>query len=224
MRHSQFQPGSTPSALGQVPPLVWLTSYPRSGNTMLRTIMFNCFGLRSGSVYPRDVSETVGRQIGHVEHGPNRQINLSGERFWLIKTHGGPQDDRHAIYVLRNGREATLSYHRFLRGTVTLKDIIEGRGQLPAWSDHLSRWNPLERHDTLLLRYEEMVANPAGTIDAIAKFLDAEPASRTLPDREALADGQWIVSATAAKPKFDAEAEEAFERVNGAAMRKFGYT
>jgi hypothetical protein len=223
MLHTPPGTSQASTALGKVPPLIWLASYPRSGNTMLRTIMFNCFGVRSGSVYPRDVSESVGRQIGHVEHGPNRQINLTGERFWLIKTHGGPQDGRHAIYVLRNGREATLSYHRFLRGTVSLKDIIEGRGQLPSWSDHLARWNPLERPGTLVLRYEEMVANLGVTVDTIARFLDEEPVRRTLPDREALADGLWIVSAKTEKSQFDTASEEAFERINGAAMRQFGY-
>jgi hypothetical protein len=125
--------------------------------------------------------------------------------------------------VLRNGREATLSYHRFLRGTVSLEDIIEGRGQIASWSDHLARWNPLERPDTLVLRYEEMVANLGGTIDAIAGFLDAEPITSAIPDRETLADGQWIVSAGAERPRFDAVGEAAFERVNGEMMRRFGY-
>ena len=222
MFHSSPASGPRPGAQAQ-PPLVWLASYPRSGNTMLRTIMYQCFGVRSGSIYPRDVSETVGQKIGHVEQGPNRQINLTGERFWLIKTHGSPQDDRRAIYVLRNGRDATLSYHRFLRGKVPLQKIIEGGSQILSWSEHLTRWNPLERPNTLVLRYEDMVADVGRTIDTIAGFLDAEPSVRSLPDRENLADGRWIVSAEAARSEFDAASEAAFERVNGAAMRRWGY-
>jgi hypothetical protein len=34
------------------PPVTWLASYPRSGNTLLRTILKQCFGLSSQSVYP----------------------------------------------------------------------------------------------------------------------------------------------------------------------------
>jgi len=190
---------------------------------MLRTIMYQCFGVRSGSIYPRDVRGRVEQHIGHVEHGPNRQINLTGERFWLIKTHGQPQDNRRSIYVLRNGREATLSYYRFLHGQVPLQDIVEGRGRQPSWATHLEQWNPLARAGTLVLRYEEMTADLGGTIDAIAGFLDAEPRARSLPDRETLADGQWIVSAHAEKARFDTAAEAAFERINGEQMRRYGY-
>jgi len=31
--------------------MIWLASYPRSGNTLLRVILKHCFGLSSQSVY-----------------------------------------------------------------------------------------------------------------------------------------------------------------------------
>jgi hypothetical protein len=202
---------------------VWLASYPRSGNTMLRTIMFHCFGIRSASVYPMDVTGKIAEQVGHIEHGPNGELDFTGERFRLIKTHDGPQDGRPAIYVVRNAREATLSYHRFRRGRVSLIDIIEGRAGQRSWSAHVVSWNPVERPDTLLLRYEQMVSDLPSAISTIATFLGAEPRAWSLPDREALADGHWIVSANARKAQFDAAVEVAFERINGEQMRRFGY-
>ena len=30
---------------------VWLASYPRSGNTMLRTILWHGFAMKSGAIY-----------------------------------------------------------------------------------------------------------------------------------------------------------------------------
>ena len=35
--------------------VTWLASYPRSGNTYLRTILFNCFGIKTASIYPNDL-------------------------------------------------------------------------------------------------------------------------------------------------------------------------
>jgi len=35
--------------------IIWLASYPRSGNTYLRTMLWHCFGLRSASIYPNDL-------------------------------------------------------------------------------------------------------------------------------------------------------------------------
>src|SRR5882672_2574662 len=44
---------------------VWLASYPRSGNTYLRAILWSCFGLQTGSVYPDDLSLDVSQHVGH---------------------------------------------------------------------------------------------------------------------------------------------------------------
>lgn len=206
-------------------PVVWLASYPRSGNTMLRTIMYQCFGIGSASVYPSDLAgnTAVEQRVGHIEHGPNGELDFTGQAFRLIKTHGRPQDGHRAIYVLRNGRDATLSFYRFVKGRVPLLDIIEGRSGQRTWTWHIEQWDPLNRPDTLFLRYEDMVADLSGTIDTIAGYLGAEPMARTLPDREALADNHWIVSAKLEKPSFDAAAEAAFQRVNGEQMARFGY-
>lgn len=219
---SAIAPAKGVAALGPAP-VVWLASYPRSGNTMLRTIMFQCFGIRSASVYPMDVNGKVAEQIGHIEHGPNGELDFTDQRFRLIKTHGRPQDDRPAIYILRNGRDATLSLFRFRHGRAPLVNIIEGRAGQHPWASHIAAWDPQNRKHTLLLRYELMVADLRGTIDAIAAFLGKEPCGFTLPDREDLADNHWIVSASAQKASFDAAADAAFERVNGEQMRRFGY-
>ena len=53
------------------PPVTWLASYPRSGNTLLRTILKHCFGLSSQSVYPdEEFSEPgVAEAVGHEAVG-----------------------------------------------------------------------------------------------------------------------------------------------------------
>jgi hypothetical protein len=44
--------------------IVWLASFPRSGNTFLRIVLHRHFGIRSAVVYDFDgVAERVGREL-----------------------------------------------------------------------------------------------------------------------------------------------------------------
>lgn len=215
----------TGSATSISTPFFWLASYPRSGNTMLRTILSNCFGLKSASVYPRDLGgqADLERKVGHIERSADGAINFGDQPIHLLKTHGRPDDAKPAIYVIRNGREAILSYYRFRRGTLSIADIIFGREGMLSWSAHLDAWRPLERPDTLLLRYEDMVSDLEGTVQAIARFSGAPIRSFDMPDRESLADNKWIVSASAKRPQFAPDTEAVFQELHGATMMKYGY-
>ncbi len=71
---------------------VWLASYPRSGNSYLRAILWNCFGLRSGSLYADDLQGdvNVARQIGHYEAAAHGVFSAPFRRLPLVKTHEWP--------------------------------------------------------------------------------------------------------------------------------------
>ena len=58
--------------------MVWLASYPRSGNTFLRTILWQCFGLRSASYYRDDLggNKELEEYVGHIERVPNNEISF----------------------------------------------------------------------------------------------------------------------------------------------------
>jgi hypothetical protein len=87
--------------------IVWLASYPRSGNTYLRAILWTCFGLQTGSVYPDDLfgDSAVAQQVGHFEGTAHGQFSADFLRLPLVKTHEWPVDNRKAIYIVRNGRD-----------------------------------------------------------------------------------------------------------------------
>jgi hypothetical protein len=55
---------------------IFLASYPRSGNTYLRTILNHCFDLKSASIYPNDLggNATLEKFVGHIEHIQNGKI------------------------------------------------------------------------------------------------------------------------------------------------------
>ena len=131
-------------------PVTWLASYPRSGNTLLRTILKRCFGQASPSIYDDtelsdpDVSEMIGREA--VSDNPMDFIA------------DARQADRHpAIYVVRDGRSTVVSHAHYVREIlgrdITLADVVEGNAG-KSWSQHVKAWTP--RPHTLLFRYEDL--------------------------------------------------------------------
>ncbi|MBN9317794.1 MAG: sulfotransferase domain-containing protein [Devosia sp.] len=207
-------------------PVVWLASYPRSGNTFLRTIIYHCFGVRSASIYAGDLGELgVGDMVGHIEQRPDGSIDFGNEPVRLLKTHHPPQDDRPTIYIIRDGRAASTSLYEFYKKRMPLRAIIEGRNIFGTWTGHLRRWNPLERPSTLFLRYEDMVQDTRGIIDRLAEYLGLRPNSYLVPSREDLAraDGTWIRHSDSKRTELEGEDLQRFWEINGKAMESYGY-
>lgn len=165
--------------------IVWLASFPRSGNTLLRQLVHDTLGLASysdekGERTLLQMSETMAQQTGMREFDGEwadfyREASASRELF-LVKTHRAPPDDQPAIYVVRDGRRALISYERFHdRYTAGAKpgllDLVLGLDYYGSWSAHYQHW--LERpRKPLLLRYEDLVAPNAELLRQVAAFLD----------------------------------------------------
>lgn len=206
--------------------LVWLSSFPRSGNTFLRTVLAQCFGLKSASLYVHDLGDDpqVERMAGHIEQ-QNGRIDFGPQSLHLVKTHGAPINDAPAIYIVRDGRDATISLYHFLKGRVPLEDIATGKSAFGSWAAHLAAWTPEHRPQTLFLRYEELATDLSTSIDRIAGFLEREPVSRSLPSRDELAKtgAKWVRPSDAPRVRLDGEALRRFWATNGAAMAAHGY-
>lgn len=208
--------------------IIWLASYPRSGNTLLRTILWNCFGLPSMSIYTDDLdgNKALAEYIGHVENG---KVPESGEvipsiDLPLVKTHAHPVNNNPAIYVIRDGRDACLSLSRFWGG-LTKEEVIEGEHNFGSWSDHVNSWNPWDRPNTLLLKYEDMVANLPATLKKIELFLDVEIVSSEIPDRKSIANvgGIHVNSKPKNKSILSEQNIKRFNELHGDTLKKAGY-
>jgi hypothetical protein len=131
--------------------LVWLASFPRSGNTFLRILLNNNLGLSSFSIYndPDDigkfneVAEIVGHQTLNLnlldlqnEHWPihrNTFAFLRNEsKINLVKTHAAYHPDflqDRVVYIYRDGRAALrslVSYmQKFSKHLSTSQDILK---------------------------------------------------------------------------------------------------
>ena len=208
--------------------IVWLASYPRSGNTLLRTILWQCFGLQSASVYRNDLggNKTLEAYVGHLEQGANNAVNFPANSIPLIKTHGLPQAATPAIYVVRDGRAACVSLWHFYNGDLSLQDIIEGRHRFGKWCDHIEAWHPWNRPDTLLLKYEDLNHQLPHVLEQISQFLQRDIIHTTIPDRAAIAqdDGRWVRNESHWQTALSDESLQQFNQINGAMMHRLGYS
>jgi hypothetical protein len=208
--------------------IVWLASYPRSGSTFLRTILWQCFGLRSASIYPNDLggNSELAKYVGHIEHGPDGKIRFQQSDLALVKTHEYPIDANPAIYVVRDGRAAAASLWRFYNGQLSLEDTVEGRHRFGTWSDHLRAWAPYERRDTLLLEYEQMRTDLPATLQEISGFLKKDIVNDTMPSRAVIAnaDGRWVRPRSSDwRSTLPENQLRRFEELNAAMLAKMRY-
>ncbi len=208
--------------------VVWLASYPRSGNTLLRTVLWHCFGMRSASIYGADLGGNIALEeyVGHIEHGPDRQIVFPAGSLPLLKTHAHPSDDAPALYVIRDGRAACVSLWRFYEGVVGLDAIIAGRLQFGTWSAHVEAWDPWNRPNTLLLRYEDLCHDLMQELPRISRFLHRDILRPDIPDRRTVSqvDGRWVREESDWRASFPQDLLSRYNAINHATMVKAGYS
>lgn len=222
-------------------PIIALASWPRSGNTLLRAILWHCFGLRSASRYPEENSLLLNDEradlVGAV-HLPNRcdfEVLAQKQGVIPLKTH---HKDRWisqfpSIYVVRDGREACVSYWKYWENcrapgndSKRLIDFINGDMQFGSWSNHVENW--LQKSPRcMLLQYEGMVNDLPLAIAAISGFLDIVPIAHVLPDFEEFRESFPAFYRTGGETiwtqYFNDSLMRVFDRLHGKTMKKLGY-
>jgi estrone sulfotransferase len=160
----------------------YLVSYPRSGNTWLRTMLVNVAVPDAHSNL-----DTILAVLPDVSlHGLSQVWRLTDPR--ILKTHSWyrPQIKR-AVYLVRDGRDAVISYYHFLitrRGrsgevpfSEFFEDYCEGRyGQ--RWHENVVSWLTCGRHalgeGLLVVRFEDMKADTVGVLGKVVDFLGVQ--------------------------------------------------
>ncbi len=165
--------------------IVWLASYPRSGNTLLRQILKCCFdlssceGLEPVPDHFRDHDPTREEYFGSYfpKGDPEefyQQARCSSELV-LIKSHQKPRDNHKAIYVVRDGRLALQSFVKFQDtfhpGQSTFESLVLGDHPYGDWSSHYQAWCEPARGPTLVVRFEELRDADATVLRRLQEFL-----------------------------------------------------
>jgi len=173
--------------------IIWLASYPRSGNTFLRVVLKSAFGLETYSIYgdrsdiAKDPATTavVGHQILPEEF--DFDAARDSEERYLIKTHELPRDTTDkVIYLIRDGRESTVSYLNYIRSfhnpECHIDDVLFGNVPFGSWAEHVKSWSPQNSDTMLMLKFEELTANPLAFLKQLSDFIGAEEQGRNIPD------------------------------------------
>src|ERR1700721_535136 len=161
----------------------FLVSYPKSGNTWVRFLLANL-------MYP---NETVGfANINRLLPAPgvlSKRFLRSLPRPRVMKSHETfDVRFRKVIYLVRDPRDVAVSeYHfdlkkRYIEPDVTLEQFVRRfiAGQTSSyasWWEHPASWTA-PRHGNpafLLVRYEDLLADPIGETGKIAEFRGVPP-------------------------------------------------
>lgn len=178
--------------------IVWLASYPKSGNTWVR---FMLGSLILGRV---NASAEIGHQIPDIHYGILGQ-HLYGNHVCIVKTHwkywpGLPlrEDTAGVIYIVRHPVDVLESCQNFamlrsgdlrrklnpedlaLRAANWVDQYIAHGGHpkflqsgVGTWVEHVQSWTSTQLNwPKLVLRYEDLMLDPAAQLRRIVRFLN----------------------------------------------------
>jgi hypothetical protein len=277
--------------------IVWLASYPKSGNTWLRIFLANYLfdrktpmpinqahrlgmgdsiekmyrmaasssgGALAGNFHATDYQRTLvlrGKVLNGIVNN-NADINF-------VKTHNRKTKafgidlipaalTRSAIYILRNPLDMVLSYARQYGHTLEFSAAAIGRSDnsiagsngtvaqfLGSWSEHVHSWAKCRDFPVLVLRYEDMQADPEAVFSRVLKHIGAPPVPErvvravrfsTFDELRKQEDEAGFVERSPNSERFfhsgqagqwrDALAGDIVERINaehGVVMKRYGY-
>lgn len=226
--------------------MIWLASYPRSGNTFVRNILHDVYGMTSGEYH---IIEGVPFEQNYAEH-PFVKTHLLP---WEIN----PEDPGiKAIYLVRDGRDSIVSMAHQRKDIIAPdSDLFENmkaailaeKGSFfGGWSKNVNGW--ITRSD-LIIRYEDLIKDPIGQIERLREIVDLPaPIHEKLPSFKSSKEGQaaygtrkeWGYSEEDAKKlaskifrkgrsgswmeEMPEELHELFWSLHGETMGRLGYT
>jgi hypothetical protein len=216
--------------------IVWLASYPRSGNSFFRFVLAKAFGVQSGSVYVegKDVEVAIAPEAKGVEPF----LSLPGPTF--VKTHKLREEaEGPVIYIVRDGRDALVSFAHFggknfprfegMSFEQIVVELIERPRGFGTWSDHVRGWT--ERDDrTVIVHFEELVRDPIQVVEDAVRAIEVDvpltaqgpaPSFAELQQRAPQLFRRGQIGAW--RSELSAPLEKKFWRQNGAVMKRMGY-
>jgi hypothetical protein len=205
--------------------LLWLASYPKSGNTWLRALLHNYLrqpaepwdinqlkdftaGDSSAELYrhydPRPASQYTIADVQRMRPLVHRDLTQAFPGAVFVKTHNmvgyvegvplvTPELTAGVIYIMRDPRDVAISYshHLGLGLDETIAFMANPEAAVggtdakvyekhSSWSNHVVSWTPSPDPHLLVLRYEDLLADPVGRFGRVVRFLGGPPAPERL--------------------------------------------
>ena len=164
--------------------IVWLASYPRSGNTFIRLLLHHFYGVATHDLYfpSLDPARTDSKVdlADFVGFSPFESMEdlANSKDLAFVKTHELPEDDHPALYVVRDGRDALTSYAHYIltieqttprseytrRFEESLRDLVLGDDRFGGWGRHILAWSR-RKAPTAIVNYDELQRRPLSTLE-----------------------------------------------------------
>jgi len=169
MRHKSLRPND-----------FFLASYPRSGSTWLRFLLYESLAGESSGF--ANVNQSIPDLKEHKIGVP-----LTANRGRLIKTHEVYRPEyRKAIYLVRDPRDVALSEYAYQTALGLVNQSLDDylrvfltRGVNPfsSWPQHAESWlsAPLSSDELLVLKFEDLRRDPVNGLSRIIQFLGIAP-------------------------------------------------
>jgi hypothetical protein len=155
---------------------IFIVGYPKSGNTWMQYLVASVlFGTDSRLTPDSLIQDLV----------PDVHSQLWYRRYraaMFFKSHHLPRPEyRRVIYLVRDGRDAMVSYFHFLSAINRsapdfLKMVSNGEGLFPCrWHEHVNAWmkNPYEAK-LIMITYESLKANTVAKLKELCAFAEIE--------------------------------------------------
>ena len=168
---------------------VFLTSYPRSGNTWTRFLVGNLVHTEEAVTFlnvERLVADMYKHGDHYLRHLPRPRILKSHEVF-------DPRYKR-VIYIVRDPRDVAVSNFHWEMKQRAFGDNLPVNSSCPGgsrakiwdrlgnWGDHVTSWMSTrgDKDGFVILRYEDLIADPARELVKVANLLGIEPTKERL--------------------------------------------
>jgi hypothetical protein len=166
--------------------IVWLSSFPRSGNTFFRIALNRLYDVPTYVVYDVDgVAAQIGTDLMDARDRPGtfEQMRASDE-VHFVKTHRRRDDpviadEDRAICLVRDGRDAVVSWARLwtadhagepdyeARFAEEARTIITRRtGGTGGWGQNVLSWHHSTSPAPIWVRFEDLIADPETAVRA----------------------------------------------------------
>jgi hypothetical protein len=149
--------------------MIWLASYPRSGNKFVQQILHHVYGHQIRTIYEVPA--------GVWEIAPTWDGNMAFEGF--VKTHDlpWPECDLRSVYIVRDPRDVICSQVTYLRHTdkdlqnSSTEEIVQHilvNKPYGGWSKNCYRW---ANKASVIVKYEECLMDPIGEMGRVCRLL-----------------------------------------------------
>lgn len=180
--------------------IIWIASYPRSGNTFFRILLNQIYGIETYSIYDDPLFDKLKGSsdvIGHKKLEENYEVMSTSKKLFFVKTHNLPSDNYPAIYLVRDGRDSLVSYAHYLisfsnysvqpvwqkkiktffgwnEHAEVLKNLIVSKEKkYGSWSKHVQKWNQREGI-TIPIKFEDLTEKPYEQVTTAIKKLNIQ--------------------------------------------------